>query len=251
MRTLTKDRWIRRFRDGDACRTKLVCFPHAGGWASAYRTWPSGLPADVGVLGIRYPGREDRLSEPFPSGLEELADEVADALDELAGHRLVLFGHSMGASVAHEVAIRLHRRGRPPAALCVSARLSPRALVDQPPYLATDDEIVADLVRQDRSRTEVFADLELREFILPAIRADLKLVNDYRGGRGPVLDCPVFGYVGDGDSAISLEQMRGWADVTRGPFRLRVFPGGHFYLRELETRLLTDMAADWGRGGPV
>ncbi|MBX7266447.1 thioesterase [Micromonospora sp. Llam7] len=249
MRTLTKDRWIRRFHDGEGCTTKLVCFPHAGGWASAYRTWPSSLPADVGVLGVRYPGREDRVAEPFPSSLEALADDVADVLDALAGHRMVLFGHSMGASVAHEVAVRLHRRGRPPAALCVSARLPPAALVDQPPITGTDDEIIAEIVRHDASRTEVFADLELREFALPAIRADLGLVNDYRGGRRPMLDCPVFGYLGVQDAAISPDQMRGWAHVTRGPFRLQLFPGGHFYLRDEETRLLADLARIWAPGG--
>ncbi|ROP31331.1 thioesterase II family protein [Couchioplanes caeruleus] len=249
MRTRVRDRWLRRFRDGEGCTTKLVCFPHAGGWASAYRTWPAGLPADVGVLAVRYPGREDRIGEPSPSSLEALADDVADALDEQAGHRLVLFGHSMGASVAYEVAVRLHQRGRPPVALCVSARLPPKALVDQPRFDATDDEIIAAIVRQDESRTEVFADLELREFALPAIRADLELVNDYRGGPRPALDCPVFGYAGESDAAVGREQMRGWADVTRGPFRLRVFPGGHFYLRTEETRLLTAMAQVCIRGG--
>jgi pyochelin biosynthetic protein PchC len=61
--------WVRRFRDDDTCGTKLVCFPHAGGSASAYRTWPEGLPSDVAVLAVRYPGREDRLLDPFPPDL--------------------------------------------------------------------------------------------------------------------------------------------------------------------------------------
>jgi pyochelin biosynthesis protein PchC len=251
MRTLMRDRWIRHFRDGGTCTTKLVCFPHAGGWASAYRSWAAGLPADVGVLGVRYPGREDRLGEPFASGMEALADDVADALDELdepAGQRLVLFGHSMGASVAHEVAIRLQQRGRPPVALCVSSRLPPRSLVDQPRFGGTDDEIIAEIVRQDGTRTEVFADPDLREFVLPAIRADLELVNDYRCGPRPLLDCPVFGYVGASDYAVSREQMRGWADVTRGSFRLRVLPGGHFHLRTAEAELLADLVRAWSPG---
>lgn len=249
METLLRDRWLRRYRDGAGCTTKLVCFPHAGGWASAYRTWPAGLPADVGVLGVRYPGREDRLGEPFPSSLEELADDLAEALGELAGHRLVLFGHSMGASVAHEVAIRLQRRGHPPVALCVSARLPPRALAQQPRFAGTDDEIIAEIVRQDDSRTEVFADPELRKLVLPAIRADLELVDRYRGGCGPTLECPVYGYVGAYDPSISREHMRGWADVTRGSFRLRAFPGGHFYLRSEESRLLAGLTAVWSPGG--
>ncbi|MFG2004668.1 thioesterase II family protein [Spirillospora sp. NPDC048911] len=237
-----EEQWVRRFRDGDGCGTKLVCFPHAGGWAAAYRTWPQGLPSDVGVLAVRYPGREDRHGDPLPSGLEVLADDIADAFGELARHRLVLFGHSMGASVAHEVAVRLQERGCPPAALCVSGRRPPRLLDDRRRLSGTDEEIIADIVRFDARRAAVFADPDLRKMVLPAIRADYRLVDDYCGGDRPPLDCPVYGYVGDDDPEVTVEQMRGWAEVTRQAFRLRVLPGGHFYLMAEEAALLADLS---------
>ncbi|GAA1938394.1 alpha/beta fold hydrolase [Streptomyces durmitorensis] len=242
MSSPVQERWIRRFRDDDACGTKLVCFPHAGGWASAYRTWPLGLPSDTGVLAVRYPGREDRHGDPFASGLEALADDIADALGELTRHRLVLFGHSMGASVAHEVALRLQQRGCPPAALCVSGRRPPHALEGMRKLSGTDEEIIADVLRFDESRAPVFEDPELRDIVLPAVRADYGLVDDYRGGRRPPLDCPVYGYTGDDDPEVTPEQMRDWADTTHDDFRLRVLPGGHFYLIAEEAALLADMS---------
>ncbi|RNL86215.1 thioesterase II family protein [Halostreptopolyspora alba] len=241
MRSPLEEQWVRRFRDDDGCATKLVCFPHAGGWASAYRTWPVGLPSDIGVLAVRYPGREDRFGDPFASGLEALADDIADALGELTRYRLVLFGHSMGASVAHEVALRLQERGRPPAALCVSGRRPPHALDGQRRFSGTDEEIIADVVGFDESRAEVFADPGLREFVLPAVRADYRLVDDYTGGHRPPLNCPVYGYSGDNDPEVTPEQMRDWADMTHDTFRLRVLSGGHFYLRTEEATLLADM----------
>lgn len=235
-----EQRWVRRFRDHDGCGTKLVCFPHAGGSASAYRTWPAGLPSDVGVLAVRYPGREDRLGDPFPSGLQALAREIADALAGLTRHRLVFFGHSMGASVAHEVALRLQERGRPPDALCVSGRCPPHRLAP-PRHFDADEEYVAEVVRFDASWAAVFADPGLREIVLPAVRADYRLVREYPGGGRPALDCPVYGYTGDADSEVTPEQMGGWADMTRDAFRLRVLPGGHFYLRGEEAALLADL----------
>lgn len=242
MRNPAEKRWVRRFRDDDGYETKLVCFPHAGGGASAYRTWPLGLPSDIGVLGVRYPGREDRLGDPFSSGLEALADDIADALRELTRHRLVLFGHSMGASVAHEVALRFQELGCPPAALCVSGRRPPHALDGQRRYFGTDEEIIAGVVRFDETSAPVFADPGLREVVLPAVRADYRLVDGYPGGLRPPLDCPVYGYTGDEDAEVTPEQMRGWADMTHDAFRLRVLPGGHFYLRAEEAALLADIS---------
>jgi pyochelin biosynthetic protein PchC len=242
MSSPVEERWVRRFRDDHQCETKLVCFPHAGGGASAYRTWPLGLPSDISVLAVRYPGREDRFGDPFSSGLDALADDIADALGDLTRNRLVLFGHSMGASVAHEVALRFQERRCPPAALCVSGRRPPHALDGRRRLFDTDEEFVADLATFDPSRAEVLADPDLREIVLPAVRADYRLVADYRGGRRPPLDCPVYAYTGDDDSEATPEQMRGWADVTHGSFRLRVLPGGHFYLRAEETALLADLS---------
>jgi pyochelin biosynthetic protein PchC len=242
MSSPAEEQWVRRFRDSDRCLTKLICFPHAGGSASAYRTWPRGLPSDIGVLAVRYPGREDRLGDPFSSGLEALADEIADALGELKRNRLVLFGHSMGASVAQEVALRFQEQGCPPAALCVSGRRPPHALDGERKYFGTDEEIIADIVRFDPSRAVLLADPDLREVVLPAIRADLRLVDGYQGGRRPPLDCPVYGFTGDSDPEVTPEHMRGWADMTHDAFRLRVLPGGHFYLRAEEAALLADLS---------
>ena len=143
--------------------------------------------------------------------------------------------------MAHEVALRLRERGCPPAALCVSGRRPPHALDGQRQFFGTDEEIIADVVRFDESRAPVFADPGLREVLLPAVRADYRLVDDYPGGHRPPLDCPVYGYTGDNDSEVTPEQMRGWADTTNDAFRLRVLPGGHFYLRAEEEALLADM----------
>jgi pyochelin biosynthetic protein PchC len=237
-----EERWVRRYRDDDGCGTKLVCFAPAGAGASSFRTWARRLPADVGVLAVRYPGREDRFGDPVPPRLEVLADDIADALSGLTRHRLVLFGHSMGATVAHEVALRFQERGCPPAALCVSGRRPTHALAGRQMIHGTDEEIIAHMVSFDASRAEVFADAGLREILLPAARADYRLVDDFSGGPRPLLDCPVYGYTGDEDTQVTPEQMRRWAELTRGPFRLLVLPGGHFYLRGEEAALLADLS---------
>ncbi|MEV7189640.1 alpha/beta fold hydrolase [Kitasatospora sp. NPDC093102] len=240
--TSADELWIRRYRDDDSCDTKLVCFAPAGAGASTFRTWAPRLPSDVGVLAVRYPGREDRFGDPIPSRLEDLVDDIADALADLTRHRLVFFGHSMGATVAHEVALRLQERGCPPAALCVSGRRPTHALAGRPVIFGTDEEIIAHVVSFDARSAEIFEDAGLREIVLPAVRADYRLVDGFDGGPRPLLDCPVYGYAGDQDTQVTPDQMRRWAELTRGAFRILVLPGGHFYLRPEEAALLADLS---------
>lgn len=241
MKNPAEEQWIRRFRDDDECKTKLVCFPHAGAGASVYRTWPAGLPSDIGVMAVRYPGRDDRFDDPFSPGLEALADEIADALKDLTQYRLVLFGHCMGASVAHEVALRLQERDCPPTALCVSSRRPPQVLADRRTDYGTDKDIIAHATSLEPNIAAVFEDPGLREAMLPAVVADYRLTAGYSGGQRPPLSCPIYGYVGDDDPELSPEQMHGWVDMTHGAFQFQVLPGGHFYLKSEEATLLADL----------
>jgi len=136
---------LRCYRAMDGARFTLVCFPHAGGNATAFRDWPAYLPEDVAVYAVRYPGRLDRSHEPPARAVGEITGPVARTLGEVPG-RLVLFGHSMGAVLAHQVAVNLEAAYRFPAALVVSGREAPH-LTDRAPSLvifsmATDSRAV-------------------------------------------------------------------------------------------------------------
>lgn len=102
--------WIRRFHprpDGDV---RLVCLPHAGGSASFFFPVSQAMPPSVDVLCVQYPGRQDRRAEPVIDSIPDLADQVFAALLPWADRPLAFFGHSMGATLAFEVARRLERR---------------------------------------------------------------------------------------------------------------------------------------------
>jgi pyochelin biosynthetic protein PchC len=233
--------WIRRLNTNENCRTKLVCFPHAGAGASAYRAWPDNLPSDIAVMTVRYPGRDDRFGDPFVECLEALADEIALALRNLAQDRLVLFGHCMGASVAYEVALRLHEQNRAPAALCVSARRPPHSLSNRCKDYGSEEDIIAHAIGLDPSSALFFDNPELREVMLPAVLADYRLTAGYAGGQRPQVPFPIYGYAGRDDPELTPDEMNGWKDLTSSDFRLKTFKGGHFYLKSEETNLLADL----------
>ncbi|WUN29636.1 alpha/beta fold hydrolase [Kitasatospora sp. NBC_00315] len=237
--------WLRPYRQVRNPRLRLVCFPHAGGAASAFRTWPLRLPADIDVLAACYPGRESRLRERVVERMDQLVAPLVAALLPLTDRPLALFGHSMGASVAHEVALRLNEV--PGADVCqvfISARQSPRALVEASPINpTTDEELIAEVVKLGQSRPEVFADPDLRDLLLPALRADFKLVADYRPDPVRVLPVPVTAYGGTSDPEVPIEELLSWSAATSAAFEHRLFPGGHFYLERHEADLVPDIGA--------
>lgn len=257
-------KWFRRYGTGGTPRRRLVCLPHAGGSASFFHSWgtalaerPDGERSDtetggirtegVEVLITRYPGRQERLAEPAIDHLDALADEVTAALLPFTDAPLTLFGHSMGASVGYEVALRLEsRHGISLEALFVSSRKAPHAVTPQDTYRHGDQALLDEVRRLGGTDADVLDDVELREVVLPAIRADFKAVGTY-GPRPPIpLSCPVVAHVGDRDPGITEADMRAWASVAPVGFGLTVLPGDHFYLVQQRDAVLRALAAHLG-----
>src|SRR3954468_11777386 len=93
-------RWF-RCDPGQAGRAlSLVCLPHGGGGASAFRHWQLSLPDRVSVLAVQYPGHEGRWSDALYLTFDALVASLAEALTRSVSGDLVLFGHSFGALVA-------------------------------------------------------------------------------------------------------------------------------------------------------
>jgi surfactin synthase thioesterase subunit len=117
-----------RRRIGTAApRLRLFCFPYAGGGASIYRTWPDDLPRDVEVCAIQLPGRERRLSEPPLRSLQKAVEILVGVMRPYLDLPFALFGHSMGALLAYEVA-RLTQTNEPHGTAAAFRLRSPGAV---------------------------------------------------------------------------------------------------------------------------
>lgn len=236
--------WLRCPQPRPGVRVLLVCCPHAGGSASFFYPWTAGLHRSVELVAVQYPGREDRADEPCVDDLGSLADHIADALGPVRGHPFALLGHSMGALVAYEVALRMQRRwDTVPSRLFVSGSPAPGC---QPPDADCDDEwadeeLVMRLRKWGRTDPVLLAQPELRKIALSALRADLRLLRTYRAEQAGVVTCPVTGLVGDRDPEASISSVRGWARLTQDRFDLRVFSGDHFYLVPRQDELLIEV----------
>ncbi|MFF4583003.1 thioesterase II family protein [Streptomyces sp. NPDC001389] len=225
--------WIRRFHPParpSGTAPVLVVLPHAGGNASFYFPLSRDLAAHAEVLTAQYPGRQERLGEPGPDTVAGLVGGVERALEPWRGRPLVLFGHSMGAVLAYELARRLEASGEGPRGLILSGRRSPLVPRHDDFHTRDDDALLAHVQALSGTDAGLLADPELREMILPALRSDYRAVGTYRHEPGPPLRTPVSVLCGESDPRTSEAEAMGWRELTEAAFTFRGFPGGHFYL---------------------
>lgn len=223
--------WIRRFHPDLRSKVRLVCFPHAGGSASFYFPVSRALQGDVEVLAVQYPGRADRRAEPCATSITELADGVFEALRPLSGPPLALFGHSMGAVTAFEVALRLeHQMDAVAVRLFVSGRRAPSRQHGEYVHLQDDQGLLDEVRALNGTDARVLGDEEIMRMSLPSLRNDYRAIESYRGGEGAQVSCPISMLVGDSDPRVTLDDALAWRTHTTAGFDSQVFPGGHFYL---------------------
>jgi pyochelin biosynthetic protein PchC len=235
--------WIRRYDNASPGALRLICLPHAGGSASFYLPVSRSLRPAIEVLAVQYPGRQDRRGEPCVDDIPTLARQIAGALSGWTRLPYALFGHSMGATVAYELARLLeHEQGRPPVWLFASGRRAPSRVRDERVHQLGDDQLVADLRRLSGTDDSILGDEEILRMILPAVRSDYRAAETYRWRPGPALSCPVTCLYGDADPKVTEDEVLAWAGHTTGPFEHRAFHGGHFYLVRHQAEILELLA---------
>jgi surfactin synthase thioesterase subunit len=229
LRTTCDDGWFVKI-DAPVSLPVIVLIPHAGAGAGAYRRLGHALSGVAQPLIVRLPGRETRLSEPAFTDIRRLVRGLVRAILPRLGSRFVLYGHSMGALVAFEAARLLRLAyGIDAAHLVVSGMEAPRQRPSRRRHLLPDDQLW-NVVRDIGGLPPEIADhAAMRELLLPTLRRDFQVVDDYIYRPMPLLPCPVSAYAGEADEEARSEQLLTWENETSGRFRHATLPGDHFF----------------------
>nr|WP_274610334.1 alpha/beta fold hydrolase [Pseudomonas sp. TH31] len=219
----------------------LLCLPYSGASAMVYSRWRRKLPQWLQLQPVELPGRGARFDEPLHTDMRGLAMQLAKELRLTLKTPYALFGHSLGALMACELAHALRALGCPePVALFASGTAAPTLRADYDRGFAepkTDAELIDQLRTLNGTSEEVLANEELMSLTLPILRADFLLCGRFQPIQRPLLKCPVHVLGGKADKA-TTEQLIGWSKETHGSFSVDMLAGGHFFIHEHEPKVL-------------
>jgi medium-chain acyl-[acyl-carrier-protein] hydrolase len=232
-------------------RVRVFCLPYAGGGASVFRAWNRDLPPEIEASPVQLPGRESRLTEPPFVRLPALIQALAAGVTPHLTMPFALFGHSMGALLAFELARELRARHAPtPERLFVSAHRAPHLPSLRLPIHDLPEGRFEQTIRELRGTPDaVWENLELRALVMPLLRADLELCETHSHQADSPLECPISAFGGREDVEVGRRELEAWRDHTRAEFSLRILPGSHFYLHSVRPTLLQYLAGDLAESG--
>lgn len=233
-------------------RKKLFCLPYAGGSASGYECWKKTLGDRFDIIPVELAGRGKRFGEKFYSDWSEAVADTFERIsrnirddEEDGGEDYCIFGHSMGALLAYDIAEKMqHDHGLPPDTVYCSGCL--------PPHIEHDEkklgELPADEFRSVMSERhavpcEILDNSTLCSLFLPVIQADYSIVEQYPHNRRD--DCALKSNIevlyGDRDEMTEPE-LREWRTYTEKDFSIFKISGDHMFIRENEADVISVLA---------
>ncbi len=218
--------WFRVLTPRPQAKKCLVIIPHAGGGPAFYRDWAKQMPNDVEVVAVQLPGREARWKEKPFTRMEPLIASLVKELRPLWDRKVTLFGHSLGALIAYELA----RHMRVDRLIVAGARAPQMPRMNASLHDLNDTALRLELKRLGGTPAEVLDNEELFGLFLPAMRADLEVLETYSREQEPPLHVPMQVLGGFADERVPLRDLGRWRDVNGGPTQITGMAGGHFFL---------------------
>jgi len=226
-------KWFKPIRVNKEAKVDLICFPFAGSGASIFYPWEKFLDTKINLYAFQAPGREDRIGEDLIDDLAELTHQAADELLTIINRPFIFFGHSLGAVIAFEIAKILEKSASNPSLLIVSGRQPPHLSLKMPPISGLNDkELLEGLMNLQGTDPEILKHPALLEIILPIIRGDFKIGENY---FAPIDDhkilCPIIAIGALNDPWVDLSQIVEWKNFSFASCTVMTVNGDHFYVK--------------------
>lgn len=223
---------------------QLFCLPYSGGSAMAYARWRRRLPSWIDVRLVEWPGRGARMDEALETDPHKLTEQLSTELSLELQRPYALFGHSLGALVAFELAHCLIGRGLSAPEMLFASGTEAPAVRDGSRWREplSDEALLTELRALNGTPDEALSNAEIMRSVLPVLRADFLMCGAYAYRERRPLPCPIHVFGGRHD-ATDTAALEAWSKETSGGFSLDMFKGDHFFIHTRQAEILRCMEA--------
>lgn len=214
-------------------KIRLFCLPYAGGSSVIFNKWESQLNSFINVIPIELAGRGKRFTEPLYSDFHEAVNDVFNIIKDNLECPYAFFGHSMGSMLIYELCHKIKEKGLPsPMHVFFSGRKAPNIISEEELiHKLPRDEFKQKIIELGGTPEELFENQELFDLFLPILKADFKIVEEYKYIKKRKLDCNVTILYGKEEHS-NIIHITDWKKHTENSCITFSFEGGHFFINE-------------------
>lgn len=232
--------WYLEYKKNPSASVRLFCFHHSGGGASSYYPWIDYLSPNIEMIAIQLPGRENRFTEPLNNRVGDIVSQLSTRFAVYTDKPFFVFGHSLGALISFEFTKSIHQLySIYPFHMIISATKAPHLPFRMRNLSRLNDKDLKEQLKIYNGIDErILNDDELLDLFLPIVRSDFSIYENYSYYESKPLPCDILAFSGINDKTVTPEEILAWDKYTEGKFEYLSFPGGHFFLRDKQKRIL-------------
>ncbi|MCW3101568.1 MAG: Thioesterase [Bacteroidetes bacterium] len=209
-------------------RTQVFFFHFAGGNSYSFQFLAPFLK-NADLFPLELPGRGKRYNEQLLTDFDQAALDLYAQIKKLrSSSRYIIYGHSMGATLALTVAGMLEKDNDAPFHIIVSGNPGPGVREKKNRYLLNHEDFINELKVLGGMPEEVMANEELLNFFEPVLRADFELVEKYDANLNLKIRTPIFAMMGSDEN--ESQRILNWKKHTVAGFDYAILEGGHFFI---------------------
>ncbi|MEM9820820.1 MAG: alpha/beta fold hydrolase [Bacteroidota bacterium] len=219
-------------------RPNLFLIHFAGGNRYSFNFLKPHLKEAFNFIPLELPGRGQRMAEKYCSSIEKAVDDLLQQVVQTNGSNpFVIYGHSLGSTLALLLAHKLELMNRPPLGLIVSGNPGPGVEAEKDYksfYKLSDEAFIEELKIMGGLPDEILTNEELLAFFLPILRADFSLYAFAEPDFNPI-QTPIYAIMGDEEDGV--DQIENWERFTTAKFNYSVMQGKHFFIFDFPQKI--------------